>query len=236
MKTKNLDNTYKLNDIIYSKGPSHEGYNFVKYFLKENGEKIKSCLDIGCGNGILLKTISKNTDYLGVDANVGIYRKKKSKKLKYFKDSFQTEKYLDKLDKNYDCVFLMDVLEHTDTFLKLFKIALNKSAKYVLVGLPNEDYLISRIRFLFGKGLLTHGLDMIKTKPGHKHQWFIQYKTALPVLENCAKKYKFNISNKFFYVNQPKNLFKRLIYKLILIFIPKEVKMNNFCIIFKKNS
>ncbi len=234
MKLKNLNNTYKINNIIYSKGHSHEGYSFVKYFFKENKKKIKSCLDIGCGNGILLKIISKDIDYLGVDANVGIYKKRKSKKLKYFKDSFQTEKYLDKLDKNYDCVFLMDVLEHTDTFLKLFKIALNKSKKYVLVGLPNEDYLISRIKFLLGKGLLTHGLEMINTKPGHKHQWFIQYKLALPLLEDCANKYKFYITKKMFYINQPKSLLKRLIYRFILVFIPREVKMNNFCLVFKK--
>ena len=81
----------------------------------------------------------------------------------------------------------MDVLEHTDTFLKLFKIALNKSKKYVLVGLPNEDYLISRIKFLLGKGLLTHGLEMINTKPGHKHQWFIQYKVALLTFRRLCK-------------------------------------------------
>ena len=36
MKLKNLNNTYKINNIIYSKGHSHEGYSFVKYFFKEN--------------------------------------------------------------------------------------------------------------------------------------------------------------------------------------------------------
>ena len=82
----------------------------------------------------------------------------------------------------------MDVLEHTDTFLKLFYLALKKSNKYVLVGLPNEDYIMSRLRFIFGKGIMTHGLEMINTKPGHKHQWFIQYKTAYPLLANACKK------------------------------------------------
>ena len=231
---KNLNNTYKKNDIILSKGKSHEGYSFFKYFLKKH-KHIKSFLDIGCGNGILKKLIDNKSNYLGVDANAGIYKKKKSNSIKYFKDAQKTEKYLKNLNKKFECVILMDVLEHTDSFLKLFKIALNKSSKYVVVGLPNEDYIIARLRFLFGKGILTHGLEMINTKPGHKHQWFIQYKVALPLIENFANKNKFQLSEKFFYINQPSNFFKRIIYKLAIIFIPKTIMMNNFCLIFKKN-
>ena len=228
-----LNNTYIKDNIIYSRGPSHEGYSFIRYFLKDNKE-IKSFLDIGCGNGILLKTIGNKIDYHGIDANVGIYKKKKSKKIKYFKNAKSSEKYLNKIKRKYECVALMDVLEHTDTFLKLFKIALKKSSKYVVVGLPNEDYLISRLRFLFGKGLLTHGLEMIDKKPGHKHQWFIQYKKALPLLDKCAKQYKFKLSHKMFYINQPNNFLKRVIYKILLLFIPRNIKMNNFSLIFKK--
>ena len=35
MLKKNLNNTYLVNDTIFSKGPSHEGYSFVKYFLEK---------------------------------------------------------------------------------------------------------------------------------------------------------------------------------------------------------
>jgi len=226
-------NTYLDNNTIYSKGPSPCGYNYVKYFLKENND-IKSFLDIGCGNGRLLKLMNKKTNYLGVDADVGIYNKKKHKKLKYFKDAKKTETYLEKHNKKYDCVVLMDVLEHTDTFLKLLSIALKKSNKYVLVGLPNEDYLMSRLRFFFGKGLLTHGLELVYKKPGHKHQWFIQYKIASPLLISHAKKYKYTFSKTFFYVNQPRIFWKRYLYKMLLFFLPKHIQMSNFCMIFKK--
>ncbi len=231
---KNLDNTYLVDNTVYSKGPSSCAYSFLKYFLKKNKD-IKSMLDIGCGGGVLMKLLNKDVKYLGVDADAGIYKKKKHKNLKYFKNAAQTESYLSKTNKKkYDCVVMMDVLEHTDTFLKLFYIALKKSNKYVLVGLPNEDYIMSRLRFMFGKGLMTHGLEMINTKPGHKHQWFIQYKTAYPLLVDASKKYKFKIFNTLFYVNQPKNFIKRFIYKIMLLFLPKTLQMNDFCLIFKK--
>ena len=232
---KNLDNTYLVNNTVYSKGPSSCGYSFLKYFLKKNKD-IKSILDIGCGGGVLMKLVNKDTEYLGVDADAGIYKKKQHKRLKYFKNAIQTENYLDKTNKKYECVVLMDVLEHTDSFLKLFNIALKKSNKYVLVGLPNEDYIMSRIRFLLGKGIMTHGLEMINTKPGHKHQWFIQYKVASTLLEKNSKNSKFHLLDTMFYVNQPRSFIKRIIYKIMLTFLPKTLQMNDFCLIFKKNN
>ena len=94
----NFNNTYIVDNVIYSNGYSHEGYSFIRYFLKKNNT-IKSFLDIGCGNGILLKAIDKKTDYLGLDANAGIYKKKISKKIKYFKNAKSTENYFSKIKK-----------------------------------------------------------------------------------------------------------------------------------------
>ena len=220
-------------DTIYSIGKSSEGYAYIKYFLK-NHNNIKSFLDIGCGNGNLLKLMDKNISYLGVDSNAGIYKPKKNKYIKYFKTSEQTENYIKKQNKKFDCVVLMDVLEHTDTFLKLFNLALKKSNKYVVVGLPNEESFLSRLNFLLGKGIPTHGLEMVGTKPGHKHQWLIQYKPAFSLLNNSAKKNNFNFYNRYFFITLPNNFLKRIIYKFILIFLPKKIKMNNFCLIFSK--
>ena len=56
---KNLNNTYLVGDTIYSKGASSCGYSFLKYFLQKN-QDIKSVLDMGCGNGVLLKLILKD--------------------------------------------------------------------------------------------------------------------------------------------------------------------------------
>ena len=104
----------------------------------------------------------------------------------------------------------------------------------MLIGLPNEDYIISRLRFLLGGGVMTHGLEMINTKPGHKHQWFIQYKVASTLLEKNSKNSKFHLLDTMFYVNQPRSFIKRIIYKIFLTFLPKTLQMNDFCLIFKK--
>ena len=57
-----LNNTYLIKNTVYSKGPSNCGYAFVKFFLQKKNN-IKSFLDIGCGNGMLLKLMSKESIY-----------------------------------------------------------------------------------------------------------------------------------------------------------------------------
>ena len=231
---KELKNLTLINNTIYSNGYTSETYSFINFFLKKHTD-IKSFLDIGCGDGILLDLINKKIDYFGVDADVGIKKRKKHNKIKYFKNAANTDKYLINSKKKYDCVVLMNVLEHTDKFLELFYIALKKSNRYVLVALPNEDNILSRIRFILGKGILTHGLDMIDKKPGHKHQWFIQYKPALHLLKKKAKKHNFNLLNTLIFIQYPKKLIKRIIYRFLMQFVSKQTQMQCFCMIFKKN-
>ncbi len=68
--------TFK-NNTITSIGKSSEGFQYVKYFVKSE-KNIKSFLDIGCGNGNLINLMNQNKiKYLGVDADAGIYKKKK---------------------------------------------------------------------------------------------------------------------------------------------------------------
>ena len=40
---------------------------------------------------------------------------------------------------------------------------------------------------------MSHGLETINYKPGHKHQWLIQYKTASSLLKKYAKKYNYSL-------------------------------------------
>ena len=108
----------------------------------------------------------------------------------------------------------------------------NKNKIYICCD--NEDYIQSRIRFLFGHGIKTHGLDLVNSKHGHKHQWLIQYHLAKEILNNSAEKYKFELNDIIFFVGLPSTFYKRLIYKFFLNFIPKRLQMNEFCFVFKK--
>ena len=76
---KELKNLTLINNTIYSNGYTSETYSFINFFLKKHTD-IKSFLDIGCGDGILLDLINKKIDYFGVDADVGIKKEKKIKK------------------------------------------------------------------------------------------------------------------------------------------------------------
>lgn len=228
-----MKNIYLKKDTIFSIGKFSEGYGYFMFFLKKN-KFIQSCLDIGCGNGNLLKLMNKKSLYLGLDSNAGIYKKKKNKKIKYFDNGKQVDEFLNKLNKKFEIVTLMDVLEHTDTFVDLFKKSLKKSSKFVMVGLPNEDCLLSRFEFLIGKGIKTHGLEMVGTKHGHKHQWLIQFKKAKEVLGDIAEKNNFKLKEVNYFITLPKTFYKRIIYKFILFFTPVHLRMNNFCLIFEK--
>ena len=63
-----------------------------------------------------------------------VYTKNKNKKIKYFNHGKQVDNFLNKLNKKFEVVTLMDVLEHTDTFVDLFKKSLKKSKKFVMIG------------------------------------------------------------------------------------------------------
>ena len=52
---KNLHNTYINKDTIFSKGLSNCVYNYNKIFFLEHYKNVKSFLDIGCVDGILMK-------------------------------------------------------------------------------------------------------------------------------------------------------------------------------------
>ena len=66
----------------------------------------------------------------------------------------------------WDMVLLLDVIEHTRTFTHLFELALAK--KNVVVSLPNELFILDRLRMLAGQELNAHSLDRLNDPEGFK--------------------------------------------------------------------
>lgn len=194
-----------------------------------------SLLDIGCGDGIVKDYLPEKergeVDYIGIDIGAGIYEETKSPNIKYVRDH---QKLLNSINDTYDVSILINVLEHTLDFTSLFKMALEKTKMYILVTLPNAENIHERLRFLLGKGIKTHMLDMIGLHPNHRHLWLIQIEKAVRILESIAKNYEFQLINITHYLAFPTTPWKRMIYRSVVYPLPWSVKARSFAMLFEK--
>ena len=216
---------------IYGQGNVRLAVHYYKY-LVEQFSKDKSITDIGCGDGILSKVRSKEIIYRGIDIGAGIYNEDDSHEISYIRN--YTELIDEIKSKKTDISLLINVLEHTFDFTDLFETALNNTNDIVFVALPNEENLAARIRFLLGKGILTHTLDMHGLHVNHRHLWLIQIPLAERILVETAKKYNFKLQNKCHYLGYPNTRWKRNFYRLGVSILPWRLKANGFALTFKK--
>ena len=192
---------------------------------------ISSMMDIGAGDGAVLDALPKGINYFGIDIGAEIYAR--SEQVKYIAD-FAALRSEISAHKYVDLVGLFDVLEHTDDFMTLFRVALQKSSKFVFVSLPNEMNLEMRVRFLLGQPIPCHGLCMLDTKPGHKHQWLITYHEAKEALIRVAADAGFLLTHEVFIRNLPRTKWKRIVARLLAVPFPDNIISHGFGIVFSK--
>ena len=218
---------------IYGYGNVRLALHYYK-FLVEPNVRGKSILDIGCGDGIIGTVSSADVDYKGLDINAGIYGVVDRPDVKYIPDFSEL---LSAVEANVvDASLLIDVLEHTYDFTDLFEKALANTRNFVFVTLPNEENIRVRIRFLFGKGIKTHGLDMHGLHINHRHLWLIQIPEAERLLTKVANKHNFELVNKTHFIGYPSTKWKRILYKLVTNFLPWNLKATAFSLTFRKVS
>ncbi len=112
---------------------------------------IKSLVDLGCGEGKLIKELLNNTSVekiLGVDISINVL-KKAARKLKYdtVKDKIELVQssavYYDERFTEYEAICLIEVIEHIDE-QKLYLLKENVfnlvKPKYVIITTPNVEY------------------------------------------------------------------------------------------------
>jgi 2-polyprenyl-3-methyl-5-hydroxy-6-metoxy-1,4-benzoquinol methylase len=165
--------------------------------LNELGD-IGSVLDIGCGDGVVSKHLTKEHLYFGIDLSESkIYEQNQSdSRINYclpqdiHKATHETP--------DCDAVLLLDVLEHTPPFTELFECALLKSNKYVLVSLPNELFVLDRARMLLGMELPAHSLDLVGQPGGFKHQYIVNMNKARRILATAAMSHGFELKQEWF--------------------------------------
>lgn len=135
-------------------------------------------LDVGCSSGILLSLLKqKGFDVYGIEPNKQAYTfAKKSLKNIHF-GTLST--FLKRSKKKFDCIIYNHVLEHVEKLNEEF-ILINKQLKkkgVLIIGVPNTDNVIFKIRKKFWESLLpnehvwhftTAYLKKYLRKQGHK--------------------------------------------------------------------
>jgi len=145
-------------------------FDRIKYAIELAEIKDKhKILDLGCGNGSLLKEIRKinrNCELEGIDVNQNVVS------LKIENCKFKAQDItMERLTASYDVIFALDVLEHIEDvsrIVKELKESLKEAGELIVSG-PTENWFYKLSRFLL-KGTFSE-----KTGPGAgKHHYDIK--------------------------------------------------------------
>ena len=195
---------------------------------------VASILDIGCGDGVVSDHIPAETEYLGLDINEAcIYEQKhENPKVRYVKSSAIPD--LVSNEGPWDMVLLFDVLEHTRDFTNLFDLAIRHSNQYVVVSLPNELFMLDRLRMIVGQELNAHSLDLIAQPDGFKHQYIININKARSLLASKGSQLGFELIEEIIRPLKPKNIMYSPINKIITKLTSDQLWSQGSIFVFKK--
>jgi len=162
-------------------------------------------LDVGCGDGIIYQIYNNHTQYLGLDISEAcIYKQDHSNPaLRYVSPEMIPAIMVD--EGPWDMILLLDVIEHTRGFTDLFELSLQNSSRHIVVSLPNELFILDRLRMLAGKELNAHSLDRHQDPEGFKHQYIINIDKSREILIKSAEKHHFYLDREIFRPLKTKN-------------------------------
>lgn len=143
-----LNSVQKFQNIGWENPLELLGFN--KKMVLDNFKE-KSVLDIGCGDGFLLKKLlEKNKDIkaLGVDISPVALEKAKTNGIDC--TLLDITEHLPFDDNSFGSVLLLDVLEHMFQPEPVLKEAVRIASKYVYISVPNFASLPARLQVLLG--------------------------------------------------------------------------------------
>lgn len=126
-------------------------------------------LEVGCGAGVSSKKIFqmlKGQSFEISDFDARYVKKLRENNLPY-KVQQESVLELNRDDRSFDCVFLLEVLEHVENYELALANLFRVSRKYVVLSVPNEplwSYLnMARLKYLKDWG----------NTPGHINHWSV---------------------------------------------------------------
>jgi len=168
--------------------------SFVDKIIKRNNLNFDSCIDIGCGAGVvteLLATKFPESKFIGCDLSSDAQRfwaqRAKLKNLE-FKNTDITEE-----DYSYDLIVCLDVFEHVEDYFTFLRSIKNKGKSFIF-NIPLDMNVMK---------VMTNGIKFARDEVGHLH-YFNEY-TALQTLEDCGYNVKDNFLSTAFLSTLPRN-------------------------------
>ncbi len=157
-----------------------------KYFVLDKINNSEMVLDVGCSYGEFGAKLKKKGCYVdGIEVYKPAIEKAKSKLDKVYDINLNnTKDIIERIDKRYDVITFMDVLEHVcdpTLVLKTFKTKLVKNG-LVYISLPNVANIETRLKLLFGNFDYKEYGVLDRT-----HLRFFTKKTALDFVKNVFK-------------------------------------------------
>ena len=126
--------------------------------IDNGGIEGDSLCDLGSRDEILLNTLHRKIKYLGID----IYPSSPNTIYSNIEEEILT-------DEKFDIITALDVLEHTNDIQSAINNMLNICNKSFVINLPNELFVIYRLKLLFGK---ISGKFSINLDTEDRHRWF----------------------------------------------------------------
>jgi 3' terminal RNA ribose 2'-O-methyltransferase Hen1 len=143
----------------------------------------KSVIDLGCGEGNLLRVLAKENDFTliaGVDVSLSVLNRAAEKIKQYCMNERQKERitlfqsslcYRDKRFKGYDAAVIMEVIEHLDeNRLPAFASVVfgDMAAKTVIITTPNKEY---NVNYGLAAGCFRHSDHRFEWKRAQFRAW-----------------------------------------------------------------
>ena len=148
-----MDFIQKFYNDHYKEVGTNTSYRIEWYPILNSISRNSSVLDVACGDGKFGEILVSNKE-VNIDG-IEISTVAKEKAITRGYNEVFTEDLNDfdfsSLEKKYDHILLIDIVEHVFRPLDLIESALNKAKKSVFIATPNLGCFISRCQLLLGK-------------------------------------------------------------------------------------